>query len=598
MPPRLRLGLRVKLTAALVSVVALAVVFAGVATLRHTNEALKTQKQQDELAIARNLAAQIDEVLAKARQMVEALALHPDVVSMDPSRQRHALTLVVGVTELIDGVLISDAKGRVIATDQIGPDTRRLLPLSVREQFVAPTLRSRVTAFSEVYRTRTNEVAVAISAPIVREGRILGVLSAGILLEEHSMGGIEEIRIGKSGYAYIIDDKGNIIVHPQKERLLMSAAGRAPVQDFITRREGVMEFVNNEGVSILAAFAPVKEASWRVVVRQPTEESYSHAEKLRYSLLLAFIGSLLLAAAVGAFLAWQISRPIDALARGAREVAGGRLDTRIPVTTRDEVGDLAETFNEMTGRLLKNRDEIEAAHRQVVESEKQLSRSERMAAVGQLAAGLAHEINNPLNVVSGFADFVLDKTPPGDPRRGALADISRETVRCQKLVSQLLDFAKPKDPVREPANLNELVSDTTALLRAQAKAQNVALRLSLEEDLPQVTLDRDQIKQALLNLLLNACQAMPRGGTLFVETARRGERVEVVVTDDGVGISEEDLGRVFTPFFTTKDHGTGLGLATSYALVERHGGALRVQSRKGAGASFTLSLPLETAEHA
>lgn len=378
----------------------------------------------------------------------------------------------------------------------------------------------------------------------------------------------------------------------------MSAAGRAPVEEFIARREGVIEFVNNEGVSILAAFAPVKEAAWRVVVRQPTEESYSHAASLRYFLLLAFVGSLLFAAAVGVVLAWQISRPIDALARGVREVAGGRLDTRIPVTTRDEVGDLAETFNEMTARLLKNRNDIEKAHRQVLESEKQLARSERMAAVGQLAAGLAHEINNPLNVVSGFADFVLDKTASDDPRRQALEDISRETVRCQRLVSQLLDFAKPKEPVREPADLNELVSDTAALLRAQAKAQGVVLELRLEESLSRVTLDRDQIKQVLLNLCLNACQAMPQGGTLSVETAKRGERIEVVVSDSGGGITAEDLGRVFTPFFTTKDHGTGLGLATSYAIAERHGGALRVQSRPGAGASFTLSLPLEPGTHA
>lgn len=593
-----RIGLRLKLTAALVAVAAFAVMFAGLTTLRHSNEALKTQKQQDELAIARNLAAQINEVLAKARQTVEALSLHPAVVSMDPGRQRHALSLVTGVTELIDGFLISDAKGRVVIMDQIEPDTRRLLPASVYEQFVIPAARSRATAFSEVYRTRTNEVAVAINAPILREGRLLGVLTAGILLDKHSMGGIEEIRIGKSGYAYIIDGKGNIIVHPQKERLLMSAAGRAPVQEFITRREGVIEFVNNEGVSVLAAFSPVKEAPWRVVVRQPTAESYSHAENLRYFLILAFVGSLLCAAAVGAVLAWQISKPVAALAQGVREVAGGRLDIRIPVTTRDEVGDLARTFNDMTARLLKNREDIESAHRQVLESEKHLSRSERMAAVGQLAAGLAHEINNPLSVVSGFADFVLDKTSPEDPRRQALEDIGRETTRCQRLVSQLLDFAKPKEPVRELTDLNSLVADTAALVRAQAKAQGVTIDLRVEDGLPGITVDRDQIKQALLNLCLNACQAMPQGGVVTVETARRGRRAEVAVSDTGDGISEEDLGRIFTPFFTTKDHGTGLGLATSYAIAERHGGSLRVRTKPGEGASFILSLPLEPGVHA
>lgn len=598
MPARFRFGLRAKLTAALIAVASFAVVFVGIATLRHSNEALKTQKQQDELAIARNLAAQIDEVLAKARQTVEALSLHPDVVSMDPVRQRHALNLVTGVTELIDGFIFSDAKGRVVVMDQAEPDSSRLLPASVFEQFVVPALRSRVTAFSEVYRTRTNEVAVAISSPIKRDGRALGILTAGILLDNHSMGGIEAIRIGKSGYAYIIDEKGNIIVHPQKERLLMSAAGRAPVHEFITRREGVIEFVNNEGVLVLAAFAPVKEAAWRVVVRQPAAESYSHAENLRLFLLLALVGSLLCAALVGVFLGWRISKPVDALARAVREVAGGRLDTRIPVTTDDEVGDLARTFNDMTERLLKSRQDAEAAHRQVLESEKHLARSERMAAVGQLAAGLAHEINNPLNVVSGFADFVLEKTALDDPRRQALEDISRETVRCQKLVSQLLDFAKPKEPVRAPSDLNELVSDTTALLRAQAKTQGITLELRLAAGLPQVTLDRDQIKQSLLNLCLNSCQAMPDGGELTVETARSEKHVEIIVSDDGVGIPPEEIGRIFTPFFTTKDHGTGLGLAISYALVERHGGTLRVQSRPGEGASFTVSLPSEESGNA
>lgn len=378
----------------------------------------------------------------------------------------------------------------------------------------------------------------------------------------------------------------------------MNAAGRAPVQEFLKRRQGVMEFVNNEGVSVLAAFSPVKEAPWTVVVRQTTAESYSHADNLRYFLLLAFVGSLACAAGLGAILAWQISKPVDALARGVREVANGRLDTRIPVTTRDEVGDLARTFNDMTVRLLKNRADIDSAHRQVLESEKHLARSERMAAVGQLAAGLAHEINNPLSVVSGFADFVLEKTSRDDPRRQALEDIGRETTRCQRLVSQLLDFAKPKEPVREPADLNQLAADTAALLRAQAKAQNIVVELRLEETLPPVTLDRDQIKQTLLNLCLNACQAMVQGGVLTVATARRGERVEVTVSDTGIGIQPEDLGRVFTPFFTTKDHGTGLGLATSYALVERHGGTLRAQSRPGEGSLFILSLPLEGIVHA
>lgn len=588
----MQFGLRLKLTAALIAAVVLTVVSAGYFTIRNSYQALKHQKQQDELVMAKNIAAQVDEVLSKAKQTVEALASHPAIQSMDASKQREALTLVTKVTELIDGILVMDLDGKKLVLDQAEPDTRRLLPESPYRQFVLPVRRAGAARFSEIYKSRTGEVTAAISAPIYQGTKLVGVIAGCIFPKNHSMGGIEGIRIGKSGYAYIVDAQGNIIVHPQKEKLLENFSANPAVQQLLKKREGVIEFLNQESLAVLAAFAPIQETGWGVVVRQPTSESYAYADHMLYFLTLVFFLSLAGALLIGVYMAKQIARPVTILVEGVRQVAEGRLDLKVPSVSRDEMGELAGAFNDMTAKLKRNTEETARAHQQVLQTQKQLAQSEKMAAIGQLAAGLAHEIYNPLNVISGFSDFLLEKPASDEQRKQHLEDISRETSRCQKLVAELLHFAKPKEPERVPSDVNQLVSETLTLLQSQAKSQGIDVEPRLSKDIPVLALDRDQIKQVVLNLFLNACQAMPEGGKLIVETSRVNGRMEIAVKDTGVGIKEENLGNIFNPFFTTKEHGTGLGLALSYAMVERHGGTIRVDSRPGEGSTFTVSLPV------
>lgn len=589
-------GIRLKLTAALITVAMVTGLSAGFFTIRHSYDALKRQKQQDELVIARNIAVQVDEVLGKAKQTIEALADHPAVRSMDPVRQREALTIVSKVTELIDGILVQDLAGNILVLDQAEPDTRRLLPESPYRQLVIPVKDLDGARFSEIYKSRTGEVAVAISAPIRRDGRLVGVLSGGILLKNHSMGGIEAIRIGKSGYAYIVDSKGNVIVHPQRERLLENLSANPPVQELLRKREGSIEFANKEGLKVLAAFAPIQETGWGVVVRQPTAESYAYADEILVILLGAFILSLLFAVGIGVFLAWKISNPVTALVLGARRVADGHLDTMIEVSSRDEIGTLAGTFNEMTRKLKSHMQATQEAHGRVLSAQRQLAQSEKMAAIGHLAAGLAHEINNPLNIISGFAEYLLEKSPPEDPRRSNIEEISRETGRCQRLVADVLRFAKPKEPERVPTDVNALVDETLALLQSRVKAGGITAEARLAGNLPRLQADPDQLKQVFLNVCLNACQAMTEGGRLEVETGRQDGHVRVVVRDTGSGIPPEHIQSIFNPFFTTKEDGTGLGLSLSYAMVEQHGGSMLVESRPGGGTDFTILLPLPEEE--
>jgi len=590
-------GVRAKLLGALASVAVLTTLLTGSFALRYSYGALKEQKQQDELAIARNIAVQVEEVLGKARQTIEALAEHPIFASMDAARQREALTLVTRVTELIDGIAAVDLSGRVLAMDGAEPATAGLLPRDIGRYLVAGVRRGRGAHLSEVFWNSAGEPLVAINVPIKAGAETRGVLSGLIALRNHSLGGLEDIRIGKSGYAYLVDGEGDVLVHPQRRKVMENLRAHPPVRALLSRGEGVIEFINQEGVAVLAAFAPVQGAGWGVIVRQPTSESYANAVHILYVLSAVFLLSLIAALALGLHLARRISKPLTELVRGVQRVSEGDLSARLRTAGDDEIARLGTAFNEMAGRLQERMAEIAKAHARVIETERRLGRSERLAAIGQLAAGLAHEINNPLNVMSGFCELLLSKTPEEDSRRAQLEEIARECGRCQRLVEDLLDYAKPKEPRRAPVRLRELIGETANLVSARTRAQGVELQLDADPKLPPLLADADQLKQLLLNLFLNACDAMPDGGSLRVVAAVEHGDAVVRVTDTGPGIPPQQLKSVFDPFFTTKKEGTGLGLSVCQAIAESHGGSLEARS-DDLGASFILRIPALEVPHA
>ena len=294
--------------------------------------------------------------------------------------------------------------------------------------------------------------------------------------------------------------------------------------------------------------------------------------------------ALLAILASGLLLFWisrrLVVRPVLALAEGTRRVAAGDLSTTIPATGGHELGDLARAFNDMTRRL------ADARH--------QLTQADKLASVGRLAAGVAHEINNPLTGVLSYASLLLGRTG-GDPQTKAdLEVIVRETKRCREIVRGLLDFARPAPPHRQPTDLNDVARRAAAVVMSQLRLSRVSLALDLAETLPAVDADAGQIQQVLVNLLLNAVDAIgAQGGAIRLETRVGAARVaELTVVDDGHGIPEDVLSQVFEPFFSTKGpSGTGLGLAISRGIVEGHGGTIEVESEVGRGTRFTVKLP-------
>jgi two-component system, NtrC family, sensor kinase len=279
-----------------------------------------------------------------------------------------------------------------------------------------------------------------------------------------------------------------------------------------------------------------------------------------------------------------VDRPVARLLAATRAVAAGDLAHRLVVERSDELGQLAQSFNDMTAHLAD-------ARRQVYQSNK-------LASLGRLAAGIAHEINNPLTGVLTYSSFLLKRAE--DPEvRGDLETIVHETRRCRDIVRGLLDFARQVPPKKSAVEVNEIVTRALDIVRNQLDVLNIRVTQSLAAELPQLHADPNQLQQVLVNLLVNAADACDEGGEhaiyLATDLKTRDDTkvVEIKVADDGKGIPERDLGKIFEPFFSTKEHkGTGLGLAVVWGIVHEHGGRVTVASRVGHGTTFTVLLPL------
>ena len=310
----------------------------------------------------------------------------------------------------------------------------------------------------------------------------------------------------------------------------------------------------------------------------------------------ATFGAVTLAGmAAAVLLAWKlagsIAGPVRRLAQASEAIARGDFTRKVPVHSSDEIGALADSFNTMA-QSLHDRDELLKQ-----QTRQYLTRSERLAAVGRLAAGVAHEINNPLTGVLTFASLLHKEAPPGSRQQEDLQTILDATLRCRDVVKGLLNFSRKNEPQKRSCDLNSVLRDALSLTRNQAHLNQIRLVEELDDHLREVVVDPFQIQEVAVNVILNAIDAMADGGTLTVRSRRvredQAEWAEFEVADTGCGIAPEDLDRVLDPFFTTKPpgKGTGLGLAISYGIVTEHGGEIRLASQLHQGTTVTVRLP-------
>lgn len=308
-------------------------------------------------------------------------------------------------------------------------------------------------------------------------------------------------------------------------------------------------------------------------------------------LILAGGGAVAICAVVILALAYLIQRPMIELQEKITQVGQGDLSVTVGFADRnDEIGDLGRNFNRMVEQLRSNREEIDRLHRT------QMSRAEHLSTLGELATGLAHEIRNPLAGIAGVVEIIARDLPPTSPARAVVKDVRHEISQINRIITDLLDTARPRLPQVRPADLNTTVEHSVMLARQQALSKPISIEFLKNPGLPDVPHDGDQIHQVLLNLLLNAIQAIDGSGIIKVELDEVGPRVAVRVTDSGRGIPADTLPDIFKPFYTTKGNGTGLGLSLAKRIVEEHQGTIEVISTVGKGTQMTVYLPKDRSQ--
>jgi two-component system NtrC family sensor kinase len=463
-----------------------------------------------------------------------------------------------------------------------------------------------------------NGMMLKAAAPVLDEkGRVGAVLYGGLLLNRNYeiVDRVKEVVF--KGEKYKGHDIGTATIFLGDLRIatnVLDDRGERAVGTRVSREvnEAVLEqgghWVGRAFVVkgwYITAYEPVRDIDGRVIgmlyvgmlenpyidVRNRVMGTFA----LLAGLLTAFILAIL------SFIATNITRPLQTMVEATEKIIRGDLDHRLEIDLGDEIGHLAASFNRMTenldqanenltqwGRTLEKR--VEERTQELREAQDALVKSEKLASLGKMASGVAHEINNPLTSILINTHLILERIESPNAFEENLTTISEETSRCAQIVKGLLEFSRQTPAHEGTENINDIIDRTLQLLEKQANVHNVVIVKHLGDSLPPLRLDKNKILQVFSNLIINAREAMPRGGTLTITSrlSEDGRCIEVLFADSGEGIPPENMPKLFDPFFTTKSFGTGLGLSVSYGIMQQTGGTIEVASEVGRGSVFTV----------
>jgi signal transduction histidine kinase len=350
---------------------------------------------------------------------------------------------------------------------------------------------------------------------------------------------------------------------------------------------GVINIWDNE-IEYFAGAAKIEVGGLNVVTRISVSAAYLTARQLLSDLVIVGLIIVFIAAISGVVVSRKFTAPLETLSAAVRKVAKGDFDVNVDIQSRDEIGQLSTSFNDMADELMERERSLKSAQLALVQSEK-------MAAVGTLSAGLAHEVKNPLSAVLGYAQLSKRKLSQPDVVLKHLDTIESETRRCNEIISNLMQFSRQEKGEFTDVTVNEVVKKSVGIVDHQLGLNDVHVNLQLAPDIPEIIGNPNQLQQVLMNLAINAQQAMaPDGGTVDIVTYCDDDKVYISVSDTGPGISEEVAKKIFEPFYTTKaaGEGTGLGLSVTYGIIQDHKGDIRVERADSGGARFVIELPL------
>jgi len=470
----------------------------------------------------------------------------------------------------------------------------------------------------------TNGLMLKAAAPLTDERQnVLGILYGGILLNRNyeivdrvkeTVFKGEKYKGRETGTATIFQGDLRIstnVTNEQGQRAVgtrLSAEVKTAVLDE-GRAWNDRAFVVRDWY--ITAYEPIRDAEDQIIgilyvgtLEKPYIDTANRV-MLTFTLLASLCVLFLLI--ILYFSTTRIIKPLQRMVTATHQIADGDLNHKVEIQSQDEIGELASAFNQMTEKLKAANKElvdwgttlekkVEERTRELVEMQAQLIQSEKLASLGKLAAGIAHEINNPLGGVLIYTHLLLEDADKDSSQYENLKKIVKETIRCKDIVKGLLEFSRPKEPEMILTDINDAVVRAMAIFESQALFQNIQVRKELSE-LPRIVADSSQLQQVFTNIIANAAEAMAGNGLLTIRTFLDDQTacIKVEFIDTGHGIKAEDMRRLFEPFFSTKEvgKGTGLGLAISYGIVQKHQGSIEVRSEVGKGSTFTVILPVK-----
>jgi len=534
-------------------------------------ESLSTATQRSVVdshaSIVQRAAKAISLYLDSTRRLVESAAAGLQVTGMTSAQRQQVLTSHVGNVREIRSLTVYDSQGTPLATSAIGTTPPVLTNLPT-----APISMMPIDLDADgLPRTRiTVRMDDAVNAFLVAELRL-----------EQLWQVVDDIRIGKHGRAFLIDADGKIIADGRP-----NGHGRVARGDVIgahplakqATSEGAV-YRRPDGVDVLTVSSPPLDTEhWRVILEQPTSEAFAPARSLQNQLLLFVTLALLANIAIGIAAGRSLLRPIQDLLAGIRAIGEGRLDQRVHITRDDEFRLLGDAFNATADKL----GELQQA----------ALRQERQAMFGRIAAGLVHDLSHPIQNINNNCKLVLQMHDDPEYRATFAKLVKREFSTIQRTFEDLRNLARPIPLEKFPVDAGKLMLDVVERMQAQAAVAGVSLSSGPTPVQPQyVEGDLFALGRVLRNLVLNALQATPPGGQVWIEVDADEQTVHLRVCDSGCGIPADRMQAIFEDFVTTKRRGLGLGLAISRKIVEQLGGAITVDSRVGDGSQFTLTFP-------
>lgn len=422
------------------------------------------------------------------------------------------------------------------------------------------------------------------------------------------------LSLGETGECYLVNREGTFLAHKEPERILReNIAQSESFKNIFNASKHRVTYIDYRGMEVMGASARVAGTDWALVVEQDKEEAFRGTDRLKRYVYLVTA----LSAGGALFLAWLLSHyvvnPIRKLSLAADNLARGEFDRAdIKINRADEIGVLYKAFGDMARqlqdrqqkleqRVVLKESELEETGEKLKETQQAAARSQQLAALGRLASGVAHEIRTPLTSLKLFLESVESEISISPEYEEDFQVAMQQIKRMEATINRFLDFARPQEPVFSLIEVRELIEDSLLVIGPKARKQETIIQKSISRGLPKIKGDRKQLGEALLNLMVNALEAVAKQGKLIItadlqelqtaEGIRKSIRIDV--GDTGPGIMKENISRLFDPFFTTKATGAGLGLAIVHSTVKRHGGEVMVQSIVGEGTTFSLLIPVD-----